>query len=292
MLKYKYIKAQIAKTNKKNDENYIITRIWHKLDNENIKFITQQYVVREDGKYALTDMFFPQLNLHVEVDEAYHRSQAQIQKDRVREEDIISITNHEIVRIDATKGLKTIHEQIDNVVRIINEKIKDLGEMFLPWDVEKEFSPETYIKKGEINLRDNVAFRTCKDVANVFGHSYKGYQRGGTTHPYYDDVIIWFPKLFPNGEWDNSISPDGKIIMEKNVHEHKVDNHINEVIQNQKHKRIVFAKVKGPLGHIMYKFKGVFELDPSPSIEKRCLIWKRISTNVKTFPPVQTVKQK
>lgn len=59
MLKYKYIKAQIAKTNKKNDENYVITRIWHKLDNEDVKFITQQYVVRADGKYALTDMFFP-----------------------------------------------------------------------------------------------------------------------------------------------------------------------------------------------------------------------------------------
>ena len=53
-------------------------------------------------------------------------------------------------------------------------------------------------------------------VLNVFGHNYKGYQKGGTTHPYYDDVMIWFPKLFPNGEWDNSISPDGKIIREKN----------------------------------------------------------------------------
>lgn len=289
MLKYKYIKAQIAKTNKKNDENYVITRLWSKLDNVDIKFITQQYVVREDGKYALTDMFFPQLNLHIEIDEGYHQSQVQVQKDLIRENDIISITNHEIKRIDVTKGLKKVHEQIDGVVSYINKRIQAMGTDFIPWEVEKEFSPETYIKKGEINLRDNVAFKTSADVANVFGHSYKGYQRGGTSHPYYDDVMIWFPKLFPNGEWDNSISPDGKIIREKNVHEFKIDIHINEVIQNQKHKRIVFAKVKGPLGYIMYKFKGEFELDISSSIEKRCLIWKRISETVKTFPPIQRV---
>src|SRR5699024_6051514 len=189
-----------------------------------------------------------------------------------REKDRLKNKNNEIERLEANKDIKTIHEQIDNVVRIINEKIKDLGEMFLPWDGEKEFSPETYIKKGEINLRDNVAFRTCKDVANVFGHSYKGYQRGRTIHPYYDDVMIWFPKLFPNGEWDNSISPDETIIWEKNMHEHKVDNHINEIIQNQIHKRIVFAKVKGHIGHIMYKFKGEFELKPNSSNENRYLI--------------------
>ena len=112
--------------------------------------------------------------------------------------------------------MKRVHEQIDDVVGFINKKIKDMGNDFLPWDVEKEYSPETYIEKGEINLSDNVAFKTSKDVANVFGYNCKGYQKGGTTHLYYDDVMIWFPKLFPNGEWDNSISPDGKIIREKN----------------------------------------------------------------------------
>lgn len=121
MLKYKYIKAQMAKTNKKNDENYVITRIWHKLDNEDIKFITQQYVVRADGKYALTDMYFPQLNLHIEIDEGYHQSPDQTQKDRIRERDIVSITNHEIKRIDVTKDLKRVHEQIDEVVGFIKK---------------------------------------------------------------------------------------------------------------------------------------------------------------------------
>ena len=280
-----YIKSQLAKTNKKNDENYVITRIWNKLDNEDIKFVTQQYIIRQDGRYALTDMYFPQINLHVEIDEGYHQNEVQVQKDKIRENDIISITDHEIKRMAIIGNLKSINEQIDHLVEYINNKIKEMGKDFIPWDIEKEFSPQTYIKKGSIKLSDNVAFRTCADVANVFGYSYKGYQRGGTTHPYYDDVMIWFPKLFPNGEWDNSISPDGKIIRERNVHEEKVDSHINDVINNQIHKRIVFAKVKGPLGEVVYKFKGEFELDILFSKQERCLIWKRISDTVKTFPP-------
>lgn len=285
MLKYKYIKAQIAKTNKKNDENYVVTRIWNRLNNLEIKFITQQYVIRTDGKYALTDMFFPQLDLHVEIDEGYHQLLAQTEEDSIRENDIASITNHEIRRIDVTKNLKEIHEQIEEIVNDINHKIQAMGTDFIPWEVEKEFSPETYIKKGEISLTDNVAFNRSVDVANVFGHQYKGYQRGGTHHPYEDDVIIWFPKLYPNGEWDNSISPDGKIIREKNIQESKVDLHMQEVIRNEKYLRIVFAKVKGPLGHIMYKFKGKFQLDIPASQEERCLVWKRIAETVKTYPP-------
>ncbi|MEH6917512.1 phosphoribosylaminoimidazole carboxylase, partial [Priestia megaterium] len=66
MNKYDYIKRQLAKTNKKNDENYIITRIWHLLDNYDIKINTQQYVVRSNKhqkvEYGLIDLYFPQFN--------------------------------------------------------------------------------------------------------------------------------------------------------------------------------------------------------------------------------------
>lgn len=45
MQKYTYIKSQLAKTNKKNEENYVITRVGYKLNDEHIKFVKQQYVV-------------------------------------------------------------------------------------------------------------------------------------------------------------------------------------------------------------------------------------------------------
>lgn len=282
MMKYRYIKSQLAKTNKKNDENYVVTRIWNKLDSLDIKFITQQYVARENGKYALTDMYFPQVDLHVEIDERHHK--AQIEYDQIREQDIISITGHEIYRIDVSGTIEEVNQSIDEVVEKIKGKISLLGDAFIPWEVEKEYEPETYIQKGFVDLFDNVSFRTSADVANVFGHNYKGFQRGGTRHPYRDDVMIWFPKLYPNGEWNNSISFDGTVIRESNLHDDKRENHVNEVINNQKHKRIVFAKVRGPLGYVMYKFKGEFELDIIKSKEENCLVWIRISDRVSTFP--------
>lgn len=45
MNKKEYIIRQIAKTNKKNYENYVVTRIFHLINRLDIKFVTQQYVI-------------------------------------------------------------------------------------------------------------------------------------------------------------------------------------------------------------------------------------------------------
>ncbi|OIJ20752.1 hypothetical protein BKP45_08105 [Anaerobacillus alkalidiazotrophicus] len=58
--------------------------------------------------------------------------------------------------------------------------------------------------------------------------------------------------------------------------------HINSNI----HKRIVFAGVKSPLGGVIYKFKGEFNLDVEQSYEEQCLVWKRLATRVKTYKPL------
>lgn len=83
--------------------------------------------------------------------------------------------------------------------------------------------------------------------------------------------MLWFPKLFPNGEWINKISDDEEIITERNEDDEKEKVHLTSIIQknnNEKHKRIVFAKVKGNLGDILYRFRGQYELN----IEKVILI--------------------
>ena len=69
MDKKEYIVNQLKRTFHKKYENYCITRIIHKLDNEYIQFITQQLFKRPDGKFALADLYFPQLNISVEIDE-------------------------------------------------------------------------------------------------------------------------------------------------------------------------------------------------------------------------------
>ena len=70
--KLEYVTRLFEKTNNKKIENYVITRLWHKLDNVDIKMVPQQYVSRDNSKYALTDIYFPQFGICVEVNEPAH----------------------------------------------------------------------------------------------------------------------------------------------------------------------------------------------------------------------------
>jgi len=145
-----------------------------------------------------------------------------------------------------------------------------------------EAIPETYIKKGYIDIADNVAFRLIKDACNCFGHTYLGYQRGGAPHPYDDDTLLWFPKLFPNGVWINTISDDEVTITEKNEDDKEDEVHISKIVNGEIHKRIVFAKdnFRGSL----YRFRGLYELNLKESNLEIGLVWKRTATRVKTYP--------
>jgi very-short-patch-repair endonuclease len=217
-----YIIRQLGRARNKKYEAYVVTRIIHLIDDFSIKFITQQHVTRPEGR-ALTDLFFPQLGVHVEVDEGQHFTNNNIQADNIREADIINATGHEILRVDATKSLESINDQINEIVN----NIKDLrnNNNFIAWDIDAEYNSETYIQRGYIDISDNVAFRMIKDACNCFGHDYAGYQRAGASHPD-PNIRLWFPKLFPNGEWDNNISHDEKTITERNRDDLRAREHI------------------------------------------------------------------
>jgi very-short-patch-repair endonuclease len=285
MDKKEYIIRQLGRTKNKKYEAYVVSRIIHLLNDFNIKFVTQQYVTRPEGR-ALTDLFFPQMCLHIEVDEPYHKDI--IENDKVREADIINATNHKILRVDVSKSIEDINFQIDVIVDEITNKIKQLTDenSFVPWNIDLEFNTETYIKRGYIDTSDNVAFKTIKDACNCFGHNYSGWMKGGAPHPD-SDTWLWFPKLFPNGEWRNSISFDEEIITERNEDDEKAKEHIDGYIKQtngMQHKRIVFANVKGNLGDKLYRFRGLYELSIKDSGFPIGLIWQRKLTRVNTYP--------
>jgi hypothetical protein len=71
--KDQYILRSLSKTAHKQWELLVITRIIHRLDDPELEFVAQQLVRREDGGAYLTDLYFPQLALHVEIDEAHYR---------------------------------------------------------------------------------------------------------------------------------------------------------------------------------------------------------------------------
>lgn len=281
MDKKEYIIRQLNRAKNKKYELYVITRIIHLLDDNDIKFVTQQYVSRPEGR-ALTDLYFPQFGLHIEVDEGQHFSKENIELDKIREADIVNATGHEILRVDATVSIDEINKKIIEIVKKI-KKLKINNHLFIPWDIEKEFNPETYIKLGYIRVSDNVAFKTIKDACNCFGHDYKGYQKAGASYLKDENTILWFPKLFPNGEWNNRISDNEETIFERRVDEKKAQEHILTHLKQSKNKRIVFAKVKGNLGDILYRFRGLYQLDTKETNFKDGLVWKRIKEEIETF---------
>lgn len=285
MDKKEYIIRQLGRTKNKKYEAYVVSRIIHLLNDFDIKFVTQQYVTRPKGR-ALTDLFFPQVNLHVEVDEPHHKNC--IEEDKIREADIVNATNHEIMRVDVSKPIDEINSQVHEIVERVQSKITQLktNDLFTPWNIDSEVNPESYIKRGYIDISDNVAFKNIKDACNCFGHNYDGYQSSLASHPD-SDTVICFMKLYPNNEWINNISPDEETITERNKDDEKAKEHIDGFVKQSnghKHKRIVFAHVKDNLGDRLYRFRGLYELNIENSKIPIGLIWQRKKTRVITYP--------
>jgi len=139
--------------------------------------------------------------------------------------------------------------------------------------------------KGYIDVKDDVAFRTSAEAASCFGKTYKGLQRGGVKHPNEAGKIIWFPKLYDTGEWNNRMSDDKTIIWEINESPEKAKEHIDHGLNSEIQSRIVFAHVKDSSGKFMYHFMGEYRLDRQATNYQDGLVWRRVAERVKTYPP-------
>ena len=116
------------------------------------------------------------------------------------------------------------------------------------------------------------------------GLNYKGYQRAGADHPYEKNTLIWFPKLYPNGEWNNDFDEFKGIIVEKNIEStEKRIIHINSCLNDHRQRRIVFARVKGVFGDVQYRFRGVFKLNKEETCKEKGLVWTRVSKETRTY---------
>lgn len=280
MNKLEFISRQFAKAESKKFEHYVVTRIWHLLNYSDVKIITQQFVSRPMGR-AMTDLYFPQIGVHIEVDEGFHKKQ--IDADKVREADIINATEHEIFRVDVTKSIEQIHFEIDKIVTVIKKKIENSSN-FEPWDLEKEQNSQTYIDRGYIDVNDDVAFRTMADAASCFGKDYSnGLQLSYIPHPTEQRKRLWFPKLYKNNEWNNQISNDENTIVSTTELIEKSKANVDKIIAQKNESVIVFARVKDSLGGIMYRFKGEYKLDDESTNYDVGCIYRRIGTRVKTY---------
>ena len=267
-----YILNMLSKIKHKKWELYIITRIIHLLNDDEIEFVCQQHVKTRDNKRFLMDLCFPQLKLYCEIDEGQHKLQQHSINDEIRKEEIIDATDFVEKRIKIYKEnddelkykkLVKINCEINEFVKFVKKRKKEFinNKTFEPWIFSKKYYPSTYVNKGYLDIEDNPSFLVIKDALKCFGYK-GGHLQQGTWQIKGTSIWLWFPKLFKNKEWNNSLSNDlKKIEMEKN------DNSKIGPIQNHQKNNLVFARFKTPMGEMIYKFIGQFCISYKESSE-------------------------
>ena len=79
-----------VRTKNKKYENFVVNAIYNRVGNMELEPITQQYVCNPNDprKYYLIDLYFPQINYGIEVNEAQHLGEEHTLADKERAEAI------------------------------------------------------------------------------------------------------------------------------------------------------------------------------------------------------------
>lgn len=295
--KIEYITNQLSKTFGKKYENYCVTRIYSLLKRVDIKIVTQQLFKRKGRKIALADLYLPQINMWIEIDEGHHINNKNADLNRTKDvkkvntlsqeaqkkysalDEVVPIGIEDPFRVDVyNKSLEDINKQIDVIVNEINDRIKKQGKNFIPW-TKVNYSPEEFVRKGKITVNDNAKFKTIDQIGMLF--NMKKVPMGKKIHGYVNiknNMYIWCPTVKIQGDecdsnaWENEISDDGILIYE-NQKERK-DNFLTQAI-DELPIRYIFIKFKDDSRTKIYKFIGVYELDVKKSINKNIRVWAK-----------------
>lgn len=170
-LRLNYLVQSFKNISRKPYESYVIQRIWHRLGDDRVQFVFQQYVNRgEKDKYALADLYLPQVKMVVEVNEKYHyTTEEQRERDAIRNAEIAKRGKLDVRVINCDQPLEAVHKDIEKVVEEIRSRIKNLGDKFVPWDGYVLRDAEYYKKKGCLKVDDNIYVQTIDDACDIFG---------------------------------------------------------------------------------------------------------------------------
>lgn len=305
MDKLEYLALMLnQRTNGKKYENFVINAIYAKVDNLDLIPVTQKYVKNpnypesDSKKYYLLDLYFPQLNYGIEVDEPAHEKQANQELDKIRENDILDAIEGCIIRrIEIGKDEKTL-DTIEKVNEQVNEKVIEIKKLIaekkeqLSW-MDEETQKKEVLSKGVFDVNDGVTYKGISEIySSIVGHSVANLGKGFVklNKPY----KLWCPYLaiqlddgtvITRNGWKNTLNEDRSIIEEipKDMEKYGEDGPWNE----NGIKRIVFMHVQNNFGIDEVRFLGVFEavcLDTIKEGEdegKQKRTYRRIKTSIK-----------
>jgi hypothetical protein len=270
MTKADFITDSLSKIQHKKWELYVISRIIHLLDDLEIEFVCQQHILLKNGSSAFADLFFPQFNLYVEINEKAHADEQNKKLDAIRQHEILQAIDAKQYKIQtyveeesvSDIKLSELNLKIDLFIELLREKKQRLREsgqnLFKPWDLERKYDPQTFIDLGYLDSHENPCFRSQRDALRCFGYTKGHYQRGTWRHPSWTSSQVWFPRFVKHGLWRNVLSDDESRITETLLDSSQIAKHKN--LNQDSVTKYTFAKTKDRLGNRLYRFVGAFIL--------------------------------
>ena len=284
-----------VRTNRKAYENFIVNAIYAKVGDPGLIPVTQQYVKssNKERPYYLLDLYFPQLNYGIEIDERHHNSKENKEADKVREEDIKAAIQCEEERIplytqdDRKRSIEEIESDIDSVVATIKKKITE-KEGGVRWVTNTQMK-EAVKKRGVFKDTDEADYKGITEIYNICGGRRTGSGSGEATalrkcyitmNSYYK---LWVPRLAINENgivkntsygYENYLSEDHNTITE-----HCVDKQWdqNEKDRDKKFRRVVFMQMRDRFGRRCVKFLGVYQQKGTTTVKA---VYERVSKEV------------
>lgn len=289
--KLNYIARSLSKGIRKNYEIYVVNSIFNKLQSFDIEFSTQQTVITKDRKRRYIDMYFPQINLGIEVDEYYHNNNEQKKRDELRELNIKDALSNSLIRgddiqferiqISGNQSVDELDKQINNIVKLIKSKVGEKPQwIFDENDRIRQIVDRGYLKRGD-SLSGMVS------ILKVFGKTVKGWQRC-TCQCNKPNHFVWSPTLSievinedsvkNTGKqgWINTISEDLSVIFESGVNGKKKTEADAEWDIENNTVRHVFLKYKDALGISKRRFVGSYRCG-GYDISKNAETWECFS---------------
>lgn len=264
--KLEYLAKMFSRAQKKAYENYVITSIYQKVGNYELQPVTQQLVrVKESNKYYLLDLYFPQIEYGVEIDEPTHEREEYKEKDMKRASDILNAINcdEKHVIIEDDYDLDSVNKQIAERVKEINELISIKGP--LKWETN-ETKKERAFKNKRIRVRDGIGYKNFSEIWEKI----TGEHLNNNSRCYFKTKLLpggyhlWVPKLTIDVNGKRIGDPKWTNVMNKGR------NRIEESAANRKtllkkgpvldgEKRVVFMQTRNEFNSRIIEFVGVFQ---------------------------------
>ena len=306
------------RTVNKKYENFVVNTIYTKIGNYELIPVTQQCVRNINGKkknadgsekhkYYFLDLYFPQLNYGIEVDEGQHENFEHKMSDTERAENIKAAIDCEEGRItifendgNTFRSFEDITSQIDREVEKIQKMIDDKENdgKKIKWLTNEEKRAEVFERGNfDVNEDKDVVYAGINQIYNLLGYPNKTRKAFLKLNDAYSLcvptlTIVEDGKTNKDPKWQNSLNEDRTEIIERDSKNDKelragVGEECYAHLSDKKQydytsKRVVFMKMKDIFGQKVVKFIGVFQFTKAELQDDGSCIrhYERVGTRV------------